>query len=55
MEWSDHTATGFCSPRRKQGQEFAALSNEAGSVIIEIQEGAKQVVGAVGRFANQLK
>ena len=31
------------------------LANKAGSVIIEIQEGAKQVVGAVGRFANQLK
>lgn len=30
------------------------LANQAGAVIVEIKEGAKQVVGAVGRFANEL-
>lgn len=30
------------------------LSAQAGSVIIEIQEGAKKVVSTVGQFANQL-
>jgi methyl-accepting chemotaxis protein len=40
---------------RSQAEQGLMLANEAGAVIIEIQEGAKQVVGAVGRFANQLK
>ncbi|NVL30825.1 chemotaxis protein, partial [Pseudomonas syringae pv. actinidiae] len=40
---------------RTQAEQGLALANEAGAVIVEIQEGAKQVVGAVGRFANQLK
>lgn len=30
------------------------LADEAGSVIIEIQKGAKEVVGAVGQFTQQL-
>ncbi|MBE7377071.1 methyl-accepting chemotaxis protein [Pseudomonas lopnurensis] len=36
----------------EQGQEFA---NQAGAVIVEIQDGAKRVVRAVGQFASQLK
>ena len=35
-----------------QGLEFA---NQAGEVIVEIQAGAKQVVDAVGRFANEIR
>lgn len=40
---------------RKQAEQGLALANQAGTVILEIQEGAKQVVGAVGRFANELQ
>lgn len=35
-------------------QQGVELSAEAGTVIVEIQEGAKQVVEAVGQFANKL-
>ncbi len=38
-----------------QAQQGLALANQAGEVIVEIQDGAKQVVNAVGRFANELK
>ncbi|QGZ31309.1 methyl-accepting chemotaxis protein [Stutzerimonas stutzeri] len=31
------------------------LANQAGSVIVEIQDGAQRVVSAVGQFASQLK
>ncbi|MGF6328738.1 hypothetical protein ABH909_001616 [Pseudomonas sp. BS3782 TE3695] len=31
-----------------------ALAAEAGTVIVEIQDGAQKVVNAVGQFANQL-
>lgn len=40
---------------RGQAEQGLELANDAGSVIVEIQEGARQVVGAVSRFANQLK
>jgi methyl-accepting chemotaxis protein len=40
---------------REQAAQGLALANQAGDVIVEIQDGAKQVVGAVGRFANELK
>lgn len=40
---------------REQAAQGLALANQAGEVIIEIQDGAKQVVGAVGRFANELR
>ncbi len=40
---------------RTQAEQGLGLANDAGSVIVEIQEGARQVVGAVSRFANQLK
>lgn len=39
---------------REQAEQGLQLANQAGEVITEIQEGAKQVVGAVGRFANEL-
>lgn len=38
-----------------QAEQGLSLANQAGEVIVEIQEGAKQVVSAVGQFANQLK
>ena len=40
---------------RGQAEQGLGLANDAGSVIVEIQEGARQVVAAVSRFANQLK
>ena len=46
----------------EQGRGFAVeaeqgldLANQASAVIVEIQEGAKQVVEAVERFANRLQ
>ncbi|WP_408004951.1 methyl-accepting chemotaxis protein [Pseudomonas triclosanedens] len=41
--------------RGKQQAELGLeLSGQAGSVIVEIQDGAQRVVNAVGQFANQL-
>ncbi|WP_263142480.1 PAS domain-containing methyl-accepting chemotaxis protein [Pseudomonas sp. RIT-PI-AD] len=40
---------------REQAERGLTLANQSGAVIVEIQQGAKQVVGAVERFANQLK
>ncbi|MFT6655789.1 MAG: methyl-accepting chemotaxis protein, partial [Marinomonas primoryensis] len=37
----------------EQAEQGLALSNEAGNVIIEIQDGAQRVVDAVGQFANK--
>jgi methyl-accepting chemotaxis protein len=37
-----------------QTEQGLELANQAGSVILEIQDGAKKVVNAVGQFANQL-
>ncbi|WP_407719249.1 methyl-accepting chemotaxis protein [Pseudomonas syringae] len=51
---ADEAVRGMANSRT-QAEQGLALANEAGAVIVEIQEGAKQVVGAVGRFANQLK
>lgn len=39
----------------QQAEQGLNLANEAGAVIVEIQDGAQQVVQAIGRFANQLK
>lgn len=39
---------------REQAAEGLSLANQAGAVIVEIQAGAKQVVSAVERFANEL-
>ncbi|WP_411183820.1 methyl-accepting chemotaxis protein [Pseudomonas sp.] len=40
---------------RVQAEQGLSLANEAGSVIVEIQDGAQRVVDAVGQFASQLK
>ncbi len=42
------------SASREQAAQGLALANQAGTVIQEIQHGAKQVVSAVQRFANEL-
>ncbi|QKE64579.1 PAS domain-containing methyl-accepting chemotaxis protein [Aquipseudomonas campi] len=39
----------------QQAEQGLNLASEAGAVIVEIQEGAKQVVQAVEQFASQLK
>lgn len=39
---------------RSQAEHGLSLANQAGSVILEIQDGARQVVGAVERFTHQL-
>ncbi|AZF35480.1 Methyl-accepting chemotaxis sensor/transducer protein [Pseudomonas sp. R4-39-08] len=39
---------------RQQAEQGLALAAEAGTVIVEIQDGAQKVVSAVGQFANQL-
>ncbi|MGH8417583.1 MAG: methyl-accepting chemotaxis protein [Pseudomonas sp.] len=39
---------------KEQAQQGLELAGEAGSVIVEIQDGAQRVVSAVGQFANQL-
>nr|WP_225776316.1 PAS domain-containing methyl-accepting chemotaxis protein [Pseudomonas sp. Marseille-Q5115] len=40
---------------RNETQEGLGLANQAGAVILEIREGAKKVVDAVGQFANHLQ
>lgn len=40
---------------RQQAAQGLELAGQAGQVIVDIQEGAQQVVQAVGQFANQLK
>ncbi len=40
---------------RDKAQEGLTLANQAGAVILEIREGAKKIVEAVGRFSNRLK
>lgn len=40
---------------RVQAEQGLNLANEAGSVMVDIQDGAQRVVAAVGQFASQLK
>ncbi len=39
---------------KSQAEQGVQLASQAGEVIVEIQEGARKVVDAVGRFAHQL-
>jgi methyl-accepting chemotaxis protein len=39
---------------KQQAQQGLDLAGQAGSVIVDIQDGAQRVVNAVGQFANQL-
>ena len=63
LEWF----TQLCTSATRAGVDFhqlmvltvfdctrLALAAEAGTVIVEIQDGAQKVVNAVGQFANQL-
>ncbi|MCQ4258895.1 methyl-accepting chemotaxis protein [Pseudomonas stutzeri] len=40
---------------RSQAELGLDFANQAGAVIVEIQDGAKRVVSAVGQFTSQLK
>ncbi len=47
-------ALSLMTDGRLQAEQGLALAAEAGTVIVEIQDGAQKVVSAVGQFANQL-
>ena len=47
-------AVALMGTGKRQADEGLTLANEAGTVIIEIQDGAQRVVNAVGQFANRL-
>ncbi|MVV46712.1 methyl-accepting chemotaxis protein [Pseudomonas sp. PB120] len=47
-------AVALITDGKLQAEQGLALAAEAGTVIVEIQDGAKKVVNAVGQFANQL-
>ncbi|VVN73744.1 Biofilm dispersion protein BdlA [Pseudomonas fluorescens] len=47
-------AVSLMSDGKLQAEQGLALAAEAGTVIVEIQDGAQKVVSAVGQFANQL-
>ena len=47
-------AVALMTDGRLQAEQGLALAAEAGTVIVEIQDGAQKVVNAVGQFANQL-
>ncbi|OXS21887.1 chemotaxis protein [Pseudomonas fluorescens] len=47
-------AVSLMTDGRLQAEQGLALAAEAGTVIVEIQDGAQKVVSAVGQFANQL-
>ncbi|WP_263140225.1 PAS domain-containing methyl-accepting chemotaxis protein [Pseudomonas sp. RIT-PI-AD] len=47
-------AVGSMASSKGQAEAGLDLANEAGSKILEIQDGAKQVVNAVGQFASHL-
>jgi methyl-accepting chemotaxis protein len=48
------TAVRGMASSREQAARGLELATQAGSAIVEIQDGAKQVVGAVKRFASEL-
>ena len=47
-------AVALMADGKLQAEAGLALAAEAGTVIVEIQDGAQKVVNAVGQFANQL-
>ena len=47
-------AVSLMTDGKLQAEQGLALAAEAGTVIVEIQDGAQKVVNAVGQFANQL-
>ncbi|WP_449106663.1 methyl-accepting chemotaxis protein [Pseudomonas mohnii] len=47
-------AVSLITDGKLQAEHGLTLAAEAGTVIVEIQDGAQKVVNAVGQFANQL-
>ncbi|MBZ9781778.1 methyl-accepting chemotaxis protein [Pseudomonas sp. REP124] len=47
-------AVALMTDGKLQAEQGLALAAEAGTVIVEIQDGAQKVVNAVGQFADQL-
>jgi len=47
-------AVALMTDGKLKAEQGLALAAEAGTVIVEIQDGAQKVVNAVGQFANQL-
>jgi methyl-accepting chemotaxis protein len=48
------TAVDLIDAGKRQAGEGKELADQAGGVIVEIQDGARKVVDAIGQFANQL-
>ncbi|KTT37955.1 chemotaxis protein, partial [Pseudomonas oryzihabitans] len=48
------TAVANMAASRQQAEQGLQLANDAGVRITEIQDGARQVVGAVSQFARRL-
>jgi len=47
-------AVAIIDTSKRQAEQGLALADETGSVIVEIQEGAKRVVDVVGQFSSRL-
>ncbi|MNZ36494.1 Biofilm dispersion protein BdlA [compost metagenome] len=47
-------AVAIIDTSKRQAEQGLALADETGSVIVEIQDGAKRVVDVVGQFSNRL-
>ena len=47
-------AVAIIDASKRQAEQSLALAGQTDAVIAEIQDGARQVVGAVGQFAHQL-
>ncbi|WAC00742.1 methyl-accepting chemotaxis protein [Pseudomonas putida] len=47
-------AVDIIDTSKRQAEQGLALAADTGGVIVEIQEGAKKVVDAVGQFSSQL-
>ncbi|MFQ6573195.1 methyl-accepting chemotaxis protein [Pseudomonas sp. UM16] len=48
-------AVDIIDSSKRQAEQGLSLAGETGTVIVEIQEGAKKVVNAVGQFSSQLR
>ncbi|MBJ9976297.1 PAS domain-containing methyl-accepting chemotaxis protein [Pseudomonas sp. S75] len=47
-------AVDIIDTSKRQAEQGLTLADETGQVIVEIQDGARKVVSAVGQFSNQL-
>ncbi|WP_446532480.1 methyl-accepting chemotaxis protein [Pseudomonas bharatica] len=48
-------AVDIIDSSKRQAEQGLELAGQTGTVITEIQDGARKVVSAVGQFSNQLK